>query len=126
MTTTAELALVLPAPEFSVEEIEALIAVLREGAASALPEARGWLTAKEIAARMAEGTTDRAVRKLASAACPQVVSFPGSPGYKLWQLCTVEEINHCIGAFESQGKDMLKRAVLYRQAYHRRFRGAPS
>lgn len=118
MSATAELPIALPVPEFSVEEIGALVAVLRE--------AGGWLTAKEIAARMAEGTTDRVVRAMASAACPAVVSFPGSKGYKLWQLCTVAEVGHCIAAFESQGSDMLKRAVLYRQAYHRRFGGAPA
>ena len=116
MSTTAELPIALPKPEFSVEEIAALVAVLRE--------AGGWLTAKVIAARMPEGTTDRAVRALASAACPQVVSFPGSPGYQLWQFCTVKEIQHCIRAFESQGKDMMKRALLYERAYHSQFGGA--
>ncbi|MBL9187883.1 MAG: hypothetical protein JNK23_10415 [Opitutaceae bacterium] len=118
MIATAELPLKLPAPAHSPEEVAALVAVLRE--------AGDWLTAKECAARMPDGTSDRDVRALASAACPQVVSFPGSKGYKLWTLCTVEEINHCIQAFESQGHDMIKRAVVYRQAYHRRFRGAPS
>ena len=61
--------------------------------------------------------------QLIPAAMPQIVSYPGSPGYRLFQHCTIEEINHCIKAFESQGRDMLKRAVVYRQAYHRRFRG---
>lgn len=117
MLTTAELPLALASPEVSTEEVELLIAVLRaEG---------DWLTAKEIAARMGEGVSDRTVRLIASAACPAVVSFPGSKGYKLWQRCEVGEIHHCIEAFESQGRDMIKRAVLYRQAYHRRFRGAP-
>lgn len=116
MSATAELPLVLPKPAVSPEDVARLLAVLRE--------AGGWLTAKEIAARMPEGTSDREVRAVASAACPQVVSFPGSKGYKLWLLCTVAEIDHAIGAFESQGRDMIKRAVLYRQAYHRRFGGA--
>lgn len=114
---TAELPLHLPSPEVSAEEVAQLVAVLTEAA--------GWLTAKEIAAQMGEGVSDRTVRAIASAACPAVVSFPGSRGYKLWQLCEIGEINHCIEAFESQGSDMIKRAVLYRQAYHRRFRGAP-
>lgn len=118
MTATAELPIALPEPRFSEEEIAALVGVLRD--------AGGWLTAKEIAARMPEGTSDRDVRAMASAACPAVVSFPGSKGYKLWQLCTVAEVGHCIAAFESQGSDMIKRAVLYRRAYHRRFGGAPA
>ncbi len=117
MNETAELAIALPEPEVSAEEIAQLAAVLGE--------AGDWLTAREIAARLGEGWSDRAVRAVASAACPEVVSFPGSRGYKLWRLCTVEEIGHCIEAFESQGKDMFKRAVRYRQAYHQRYRTAP-
>jgi hypothetical protein len=114
-TTTGELALKLPAPEVTTEEIANLVGRLRvEGA---------WMTAAELAAAMGAGMSDRRVRKIASAAAPAVVSYPGSPGYKLWQLCSVEEINHCINALESQGRDMIKRAVLYRQAYHKRFRG---
>jgi hypothetical protein len=117
-----ELALTLPTPEVSLDEIEQLVGVLRQAPDA---EADGWLTAVEIAAKMGKGVTDRKVRKIASAACPAVVSFPGSKGYKLWQRCTVAEVTHCIEAFESQGKDMMKRAVLYRRAYHRTFRGAP-
>ena len=93
-----------------------------------LRSAGEWVTAREIANRLAMREADaseRHVRRIASAAAPVIVSFPGSKGYKLWDLCTIEEINHCIEAFESQGRDMIKRAVLYRQAYHRRFRSAP-
>lgn len=112
-----ELGLTLPPPAISAEEIERLVAILRD--------AGDWMTAKEIAEKIGNGQTDRRVRRVASAARPVVVSFPGSKGYKLWQLCTVAEIDHCIAALESQGSDMIKGAVLYRQAYHRRFRGAP-
>lgn len=115
---TLELSLTLPEPDITPAEIEQLVAVLREAGA--------WLTAKEIAARIGDGANERSVRAIASAACPAIVSFPGSRGYKLWQLCSVAEINHCIEAFESQGRDMIKRAVVYRQAYHRRFRGTPA
>ena len=125
---TAELALKLPEPAVSAAEIEQLVAVLRELSRRPTDPDRkpGWFTAAEIATEMGDDATDRHVRKLASAACPAVVSFPGSPGYKLWQLCSVDEIDHCIAAFESQGRDMMKRGILYRPAYHRRFRGAPS
>lgn len=112
-----ELAIKLPEPAVSAAEIEQLVAILRE--------AGDWRTAKEIAALIGEGATERSVREIASAACPAVVSFPGSRGYKLWQLCTVEEIDRCIASFESQGRDMYARAIRYRQAYHRRFRGSP-
>ena len=122
VTGADESPLDLPEPEISVEQVAELLAVLAKGPAD--PEAKGWMTAAEIAPQIPD-TTEREVRKIASAACPQVVSFPGSRGYKLWQDCSVEEIAHCIEAFKSQARDMLKRAVVYRQAYHRRFRGAP-
>lgn len=121
---TMPLPMTLPEPEISEQEVAQLVAVLIDWQAARSPGDRarpdGWLTAAEIGAKL--GISDRAVRKVASAACPAVVSFPGSPGYKLWKLCTVDEIGHCIEAFESQGKDMIKRAVTYRQAYHRRYR----
>lgn len=134
-----ELGITLPEPEVSPAEIEMLVRVLFNWETAQTPAAEGkrarepgWLTAKEIANRLGMRETEsdeptdsseRHVRKIASAAAPVVVSYPGSPGYKLWNLCTVAEINHCIEAIESQAKDMLKRAVLYRQAYHKRFRG---
>lgn len=134
MIDALELALKLPEPAVSADQIEQLVAVLSKAdehrarfpVAGKRKVPAGWLTAVEIATVMGGDTTDREVRAIASAACPVVVSYPGSPGYKLWGLCTVEEINHCIEAFESQGRDMMKRAVMYRQAYHRRFRGAPA
>jgi hypothetical protein len=137
MRDTDQLALRLPeasGPEVSAAEIAQLIDVLRNGWQRARPgeteaeRARresGWLTAVEIAALIGGEIDDRRVRKIASAARPAVVSFPGSKGYKAWELCTIDEAGHCIETFESQGSEMIKSAVLYRQAYHRRFRGAP-
>lgn len=102
-----------PASSVSADDVEHLLGQFGEG----------WRTAQDIALVLT--WTDRKVRAVASAAMPQIVSYPGSPGYRLFEHCTIEEINHCIESFESQGRDMLKRAVLYRQAYHRRFRGSP-
>ena len=124
---TAEMSLELPEPDVSPADVAQLVALL-QGLPSWQPEHEkrgGWATAAELAAQLGEDFSDRWVRKVASAAVPAIVSFPGSRGYKLWQLCTVEEVAHCIESFESQGSDMIKRAVLYRRAYHRRFRGAP-
>ena len=126
---TLELGLKLPAPEVTPEQVKQLVEVLQEGPQGDPKNERdrkrraaGWMTAEEIAVRMVE-TSERDVRKIASAAAPQIVSYPGSPGYKLWASCSVEEINHSIAAFEAQATDMIKRANLYRAAYHRRFRG---
>lgn len=103
-----------PAPAVTPEQVELLVAALRA--------CDGQATAAVLGVMMS--VKDRKVREIASAAAPAVVSFPGSPGYKLWAHCSVDEINHAIEAFESQGKDMLKRANLYRQAYHKRFRAS--
>jgi hypothetical protein len=115
------LAVKTPAPEVNPAEVEMVVKVLCTVAR--------WATAREIANTlgMQEGTTaERHVRAIASAAAPRIVSYPGSPGYKLWELCSVAEIDHCIDALEAQGRDMIKRATVYRLAYHRRFRGTPA
>jgi len=114
--TQLDLCVRTPAPLVTPEEVARMVAEL------------GFKDEWQTAVQLAEALSlnDRKVRAIAAAAMPQIVSFPGSPGYRLFHHCTVEEINHCIDAFESQGRDMLKRAVLYRQAYHRRFRGNPS
>ena len=113
------LAVKTPAPEVSPEQVERLVAVLRE----ADKKENYWMTAQQIAGRL--DLSERLTRKIASASAPTIVSYPGSPGYKLWSLCTIEEINHAIESFEAQARDMIKRAHLYRMAYHRRFRGQP-
>jgi hypothetical protein len=115
MDTQLDLAVRTPAPAVSMEEVALLVRVLGD--------LKGWATAGALAVHLGAGFNDRKVRAIAAAAMPQIVSYPGSPGYRLFQHCTGAEINHCIDAFEGQGRDMLKRAVLYRQAYHRRFRG---
>jgi hypothetical protein len=103
------------APDITPAEIERLVATLAD--------ASSWMTAKDIAQEWGgRPGLDRRVRAIASASAPRIVSFPGSPGYKLFERCTVEEINHCIEAFNSQGSDMIKRASLYSRAYHRRCR----
>lgn len=112
-----------PAPVATIEDVERVVWVLNRADEFQRPGERpnnGWLTAREIASALEDDMTDRKIRKVASASVPQIVSYPGSPGYKLFSRCTVDEINHCINAFESQGKDMIKRAILYRTAYHKR------
>lgn len=102
------------APLATAEDVERLVDLLR---------GRGWVSAAELSGIAGQGLSDRKIRAIARAAAPGVVSYPGSPGYKLWDECSVEEINHAIEAFESQARDMTARAILYRQAYHARHRG---
>ncbi|MBK8477484.1 MAG: hypothetical protein IPL39_14620 [Opitutaceae bacterium] len=105
------------APAVSPEEIRLLVATLRKSG--------GWMTRRELAAAFGgEEIADRKVRAIAEVAAPVVVSWPGSPGYRHWDHCTVAEIDHCIGAFESTAKKLLARAHEYRKAYHSRGRAA--
>ena len=113
MQAQLELSMRTPAPKVTPDQIARVVAELGFKGT--------WMTADELA--IALGMNDRKVRAIADAAMPQIVSFPGSPGYRLFQHCTVAEITRCIDAFQSQGRDMLKRAVLYSTAYHRRLRG---
>lgn len=99
-------------PVVTSEQVERLVKILEDDG--------GWVCASDIGGRAGAGMSDRTIRAAANAACPQVISYPGSPGYKLMKFCTVEEINHCIAAFQSQGTEMLKRANLITRAYHRR------
>jgi hypothetical protein len=93
-----------PSSEVSIDAVQSVINILAS--------AKQWLTALEIAHAWGSGFSDRKVRRVASAAAPRIVSYPGSPDYRLFELCTVEEIDHGINAFRSQGNDMIKRSVL--------------
>ena len=102
------------APTASVGDVAALVKALT---------GKDWQTADSLAVALGDKWTDRKVRAVARASAPGIVSYPGSPGYKLWSECSVEEIDRTIAAFESQATDMTARALLYRDAYFRRFRG---
>ncbi len=120
MPETHQLALDLrtPAPAVSMDDVRHLVTVLRE--------ADQRLSAAQICEVMFGVVTEsqkRKVRAIASAARPRVVSFPGSPGYALWEWCTIDEIRHAIEAMEEQGQGMIKDANVYRVALHRGIRG---
>ena len=102
------------APVASQEEVEWLVTLLK---------GRGWMTAAKLEA-LASGTKDdRKIRAIARAAAPVIVSYPGSPGYKLWSECTVPELDHCLKAWDSQIRDNTLRRALYERAYHSKYRG---
>lgn len=77
-----------------------------------------WRTAGQLATDL--GWTDRKVREVASTSQGAIVSFPGSPGYRLFSACSVEEINHAVNAMLSQARDMTARAVATERMYHSR------
>jgi hypothetical protein len=117
MESAGQLTLIAPpVPVVKPHEVEALVGVLRE--------AKGWLTAAELAALIGKPTAsfERRIRAIANVAAPAVVSYPGSPGYRWWNACSIEEIDRCIAALDAQGREMMKRANVYRCAYYRRHR----
>jgi hypothetical protein len=95
------------APEVSEAQVAELIAYLT---------GRGWTYRREIEADT--GWNERTVRALASAARPRVVSYPGSPGYKLWDYCTVEEHEKCMNAFRSVRDEAAESYLVYSRKFH--------
>ncbi len=53
---------------------------------------RVWVTAKELGAN--SESEKRILRELAQQVKGAIVSYPGSPGYKLLEDCTLEELAH--------------------------------
>lgn len=102
-----------PAVSATLDEIEWLAGLLK---------GRGWLTAAKIVT-MGGVKDERKIRAIARAAAPGIFSYPGSPGYKLFKDCTMEEVNHGVRAMESQVRDMTVRCALYKRAYHSQWGG---
>lgn len=103
------------APDVSDEDVERLIAFL---------DGRDWTTGREIQAAL--GWNERKVRAASRASRPRIVSFPGSRGYKRFELCTVPEHDACVRAFRAQRDDMDASLLIYSRAYHSRFAGTPA
>ena len=78
---------------------------------------RGWVSAAAIAQGM--GWEDRRARAAAEAAEGRVLSFPGSPGYRLTREATANERDQAIRAFHSQARRMLARAGQISSLHHR-------
>ena len=119
-TQQPELNLTTPAPRVSDEEVRTLCAVLR---------CKGWLRAAEIADDLAHESndparrlhwSDRKIRAIAEASDGAVVSYPGSPGYKLFDEASEAEIAHAIQAMCSQGKRMIERSLALDKRHHQR------
>ncbi|MEY4489712.1 MAG: hypothetical protein RIQ79_2220 [Verrucomicrobiota bacterium] len=104
----------MSAPTITAYDVERLVDTL-----GALAD---WATAAQLSTILWGADNEgnkRRVRALASAAGSGVVSYPGSKGYKLWKLCTGDELHHCINAYTTQTDDMRRRRDLYRARLHR-------
>lgn len=78
---------------------------------------RGWMTAQQISA--VTGWGDRLVRDLASSS-DEIISYPGSPGYKLLCDCTHEEYERYRLARRSQARDMIAKVIRTDRIFYRR------
>lgn len=100
-------------PEVDATDVAALLSSL---------VGQGWVKARDLAHRLEWFTgsgapDDRRIREAASKAESEVIS--GQKGYQLTAESTVEEINHAANWMESQGKEMVRRALGYRLKGHR-------
>lgn len=106
------------APAVTARDVERLVEVL-----AAAPD---WLPAEALANALfgkSSETTKRKVRAIANAAGAAVFSFPGSPGYRLWERCSLEELQHGLDAWDAQIRDMRLRSFHFRR---RLFRSRPA
>jgi hypothetical protein len=90
----------------SPERSDYLLSILRDGR---------WHTAREL---KVYGFSDRELRELVENADGQVFSFPGSPGYKLFDSVTEEEFGQC-ASLKHQAEAMLRRYSRYQRRHHR-------
>lgn len=108
MVEQLELPVRTPAPAADLaERLGELISLLR---------GRGWMTRKRLEA---EGFRERELRNLVQHdAAGDVLSYPGSPGYKLFGEATMEEIEHA-ATLRSQAREMLRRYFKYQRRKHK-------
>jgi hypothetical protein len=106
MTTQPELLFAPPRQPSTAERIAELVEALR---------GRGWTTASVLAGL---GFNDRELRDLVEHADGRILSFPGSPGYRLFDEASLKEINRS-AALRSQGRTMLRRWIAYQRRLHR-------
>lgn len=78
---------------------------------------RGWMTARQL--YEACDLTDRELRMVVENDTKgDILSYPGSPGYKLFSEATIEEINR-VESLRSQAKGMLARYERYKRKLHK-------
>ena|ERR1043166_9984743 len=104
------------APIVAAQEVALLLNVLT---------GRGWMTAQQIAAtpEFAERfervkNIDRRIRAIANKTDGLVISYPGSPGYRLTREATIEEIQSATACLRHQAGEMGRRALQIDRVYH--------
>lgn len=78
---------------------------------------RGWMKAADLS-RLRPQWNERFIRLLANASEGRVLSYPGSPGYRLTEEVSQEDsgmIDHASAALIAQGRDMWRRGIRFRR-----------
>ena len=97
------------APRVSDDDVAALQQHLR---------GRGWLTSAELLADPGLADwSERSLRAVASASNGRVLSYPGSPGYRLTKEATIEEIQ-AADTLRHQADEMRQRWLQIQRIYH--------
>jgi hypothetical protein len=76
---------------------------------------RGWTAAREIM-RLRPEWNERFIRLLVRGAERRIMSYPGSPGYRLTAECTLEDIDEIARAGQvriHQGRDMARTGIAF-------------
>lgn len=110
-----ELDFTAPAPAaVGPDRLADLIATLR---------GRGWLTRQQLEQL---GFGERELRKLVEQdERAEILSYPGSPGYRLFAEATLPEIRRA-DALKSQARPMLRRWLRYQRRLHARGQPLPT
>jgi hypothetical protein len=105
MRMTAQLEMELPAkekpsaaPKVTQLDLEWMIDQLR---------GKGWVKSAVLGAHTEKAK--RRLRAIAEISGGAIVSYPGSPGYKLLDSCTLDDLRHGDRAMRSQLKAMARR-----------------
>lgn len=107
-TTQTELVLRTAAPKIGDEDVASLTAWLA---------GRGWVTARQIEAQL--GIEERRLRAIAEHSKGEILSGPGCPGYRLFDgQTTLDDADRAAARMLSQGRKMIRRALVIRKRMH--------
>jgi hypothetical protein len=98
-----------PAVILDAGRLGELLAVLRE--------AKGWMTRRKLEVL---GFDERELRELGELDTEsEIFSYPGSPGYKLFEYVEEREFDRAI-SLKTQSRKMLRKWLRFQRRWHRR------
>ncbi len=86
---------------------------------------RGWMTVAHLR-RLRPEWSERFIRALANASKGRVLSYPGSPGYRITIEASAEEREAAVAKFRHQATEMGERANAIARVHHQCRRERPA